>query len=299
MPDTDRRFGFIAVLGATNAGKSTLVNQLVGNKVSIVSPKVQTTRARIRGIFMEGAAQLVLVDTPGIFNPSRRLDRAMVASAWAEAADSDRLLLVVDAHRGIDKNTQTLLDGMAKTKRRAVLVLNKIDLIPKEKLLPLIAALNQTGLFTDTFCVSAETGENVAELRQFLAAQAPRGEWMFPSDQLSDLPGRLFAAEITREKLFLLLREELPYMLSVETTGWEEKENGIRIEQTIYVARAGQKPIVLGKGGAQIKKIGESSRRELARLLERPVHLFLFVKVKENWADEKAHYAQWGLDFNA
>lgn len=299
MDINEQHFGFVAVLGAPNAGKSTLVNRLVGAKVSIVSPKVQTTRSRIRGIFVEGNTQIILVDTPGIFKPSRRLDRAMVASAWTESEESDLRLLVIDAAKGIDKNTQAIVNNLVKNKQKTILVLNKIDLIEKDKLLPLIATLNEAKIFTETFMVSAEKGENVSELKNYLVSRMPKGMWMFPDDQLSDLPNRLFAAEITREKLFMNLQQELPYTLAVETNRWEEKENGIRIEQTIYVERMGQKAIVLGKGGRMIKKIGELARRDLTRLFERPVHLFLFVKVKENWSEDPGQYTDWGLDFNA
>ncbi len=294
----EQHFGFVAVLGAPNVGKSTLVNRLVGAKVSIVSPKVQTTRSRVRGIFVEGDTQLVLVDTPGIFKPSRRFDRAMVASAWTESQESDTRLFLVDAQKGIDKNTQSILTNLVKENRKCVLVINKIDLVKKDKLLPLIAELAATGVFTETFLISAQTGEQVAALKDYLVAQAPKGLWMFPEDQLSDLPNRLFAAEITREKLFMHLQQELPYTLAVETTSWQEKENGIRVEQTIYVERDGLKSIVLGKNGSMIKKIGSLARREMTALFERPVHLFLFVKVKENWSDDPAQYRDWGLDFN-
>ena len=299
MDINEQHFAFVAVLGAPNAGKSTLVNQLVGSKVSIVSPKVQTTRSRIRGILVDKETQLVLVDTPGIFKPSRRLDRAMVASAWAESEESDLRLLVVDSSKGIDKDTRAIVDNLKKNKQKVILVLNKIDLISKDKLLPLIAELNQSKIFTDTFMVSAETGENVNELKQVLIDRAPKGMWMFPDDELSDLPNRLFAAEITREKLFMHLQQELPYMLAVDTTVFQEQKNSIRIEQTIYVARTGQKAIILGKGGSMIKKIGAAARYELSKLFEKPVHLFLFVKVKENWQEDPAQYSDWGLDFNA
>ena len=299
MDINQQHFAFVAVLGAPNAGKSTLVNQLVGAKVSIVSPKVQTTRARIRGILVEDKTQLILVDTPGIFKPSRRLDRAMVASAWTESEDSDLRMLIVDASKGIDKNTRTIVENLKKNRQRALLVLNKIDLITKDKLLPLIAELNQTDIFTDTFMVSAETGENTEELKQYLISRAPKGMWMFPEDQLSDLPNRLFAAEITREKLFMHLQQELPYTLAVETNTFQEQKNGIKIEQTIYVERTSQRSIILGKGGSMIKKIGAAARFELTKLFERPVHLFLFVKVKENWQEDPAQYTDWGLDFNA
>ncbi len=294
----EQHFGFVAVLGAPNVGKSTLVNRLVGAKVSIVSPKVQTTRSRVRGIFVEGDTQLVLVDTPGIFKPSRRFDRAMVASAWTESQESDTRLFLVDAQKGIDKNTQAILTSLVKENRKCILVINKIDLVKKDKLLPLIAELSACGVFTETFLISAQTGEQVEALKNYLVSQAPKGLWMFPEDQLSDLPNRLFAAEITREKLFMHLQQELPYTLAVETTSWQEKENGIRVEQTIYVERDGLKSIVLGKNGSMIKKIGSVARREMTALFERPVHLFLFVKVKENWSDDPAQYRDWGLDYN-
>ena len=299
MDKNKQYFAFVAVLGAPNAGKSTLVNRLVGAKVSIVSPKEQTTRSRIRGIVVEGETQLVLVDTPGIFKPNRRLDRAMVASAWTESEDADMRLLLVDCAKGLNKETRAIVKSLKDQKQQAILVLNKIDLVAKDKLLPLIAELNQTKIFTDTFLISAQTGENTDELKQALLARAPRGMWLFPDDDVSDLPNRLFASEITREKLFMHLQQELPYMLAVETTAFQEQEKAIRIEQTIYVARTGQKAIILGKGGSMIKKIGAAARFELSRLFERPVHLFLFVKVKENWQEDPAQYTDWGLDFNA
>ena len=299
MDTSDQHFAFVAVLGAPNAGKSTLVNQLVGSKVSIVSPKVQTTRSRIRGILVEGNTELVLVDTPGIFKPSRRLDRAMVASAWTEADESDLRLLIIDSEKGIDKNTRSIIENLKKNKQKTLLVLNKIDLVKKEKLLPLIAELNKFQIFIETFLISAQTGENTEDLKKYLISHAPKGLWMFPEDQLSDLPNRLFAAEITREKLFMHLQQELPYTLAVETTLFKEQKNGIRIEQTIYVERVGQRSIILGKNGSMIKKIGAAARYELSKLLNAPVHLFLFVKVKENWQEDPAQYSDWGLDFNA
>ncbi|MBQ9738445.1 MAG: GTPase Era [Alphaproteobacteria bacterium] len=295
----NQHFAFVAVLGAPNAGKSTLVNRLVGAKISIVSPKVQTTRSRIRGIFVEDDTQLILVDTPGIFKPGRRLDRAMVASAWTEAEDCDLRMLLVDAVKGIDKNTQSIIANLKNNKQRCILVINKIDLITKDKLLPLIASLNKADIFTETFLISAETGENVEELKKHLISKAPKGMWMYPDDQLTDLPNRLFAAEITREKLFMALQQELPYSVAVQTTAFKEQKNGIRIEQTIYVEREGQKSIVLGKNGQMIKKVGERARYELSKLFETPVHLFLFVKVKENWVEDQSQYSDWGLDFNA
>ena len=293
------KFCFVAILGAPNAGKSTLVNRLIGSKVSIVSPKVQTTRSRIRGILVEDNTQLVLVDTPGIFSASQRFERAMVASAWTESDDADQRLLLIDAQKGLDKNTRAIIFRLQSEKKKVVLVLNKIDLLPKSKLLPLIEELNGMKIFTDTFMISPKTGEQVDELKNFLIQKAPKGVWMFPEDQMTDLPNRLFAAELTREKLFLMLQKELPYTLSVETTSYKEKEDSIRIEQTIYVEREGLKPIVLGKNGQMIKKIGAAARQELTRLFEKEVHLFLFVKVKENWRQDPAQYKDWGLDFNA
>ena len=241
---------------------------------------------------------MVLVDTPGIFKASRKFDRAMVASAWSESDESDMRLFVVDVQKGITREAASILAALKKNKQKAILVLNKIDLIAKDRLLPLIAELNMRGLFTETFLISAQTGENVAELKDYLVQQAPKGMWMFPSDQITDLPNRLFAAEITREKLFMNLQQELPYTVAVTTTNWEEKESGIRIEQTIFVERESLKPIVVGKNGSMIKKIGESARKELSYLLEQPVHLFLTVRVKENWANDPARYAEWGLDYN-
>ena len=248
---------------------------------------------------VQGDTQIILVDTPGIFKPSRRLDRAMVASAWTESEESDLRLLLVDAQKGIDKNTQNIINNLEKNHQKTILVINKIDLVAKEKLLPLISQLNKPDLFTDTFLISAGTGENVEDLKRFLVSKMPAGFWMFPGDQLSDLPNKLFAAEVTREKLFMALQQELPYSVAVETTDFKEQKNGIRIEQTIFVERVSQKSIVLGKNGSMIKKIGEQSRRDLSRLFETPVHLFLFVKVKENWVEDPSQYSNWGLDFNA
>ena len=294
---TEQHFAFIAVLGATNAGKSTLVNRLTGAKVSIVSPKAQTTRCCIRGIVVENNTQLVLVDTPGIFKAKRRFDRAMVASALTESEEADLRMLVVDAKKGIDKDTTNIIQLLQKNNKKAVLVLNKIDLVSKEALLPLIQRLNESPVFTETFMVSAQTGEQTDELKKYLLSVAPEGAWLFPDDNLSDLPNRLFAAEITREKLFLYLQQELPYTLAVTTTKWEETKTGIRIEQTVFVERDGLKPMIIGKNGSMLKKIGESARRDLSRLLETNVHLFLTVRVKENWADDPSRYAEWGLDY--
>lgn len=291
-------FAFVAILGETNAGKSTLVNRLVGSKISIVSPKVQTTRTRIRGILVEDKTQLVLVDTPGIFNPKRRFDRAMIASAFEEADESDICLLVVDAKKGLTEATQKLIDYLIQNKKKAILALNKIDALSKDKLLPLIAQFNLP-CFSETFLISAQTGENVDELKQALLKQAKPGPWLFEEDQLTDLPNRLFAAEVTREKLFLFLGQELPYAVAVQTTAFTENKGAFRIEQTIFVERDGQKSIVLGKNGTMIKKIGSAARAELTEIFERPVHLFLFVKVKQNWSDDRSQFTEWGLDFNA
>jgi GTP-binding protein Era len=294
------RFAFVAVLGAPNVGKSTLINRLVGTKVSIVSPKVQTTRARVLGICIAGPAQIVFIDTPGVFEPRRRLDRAMVAAAWTGAADADRVCLLVDAERGIDRDTHAIVKRLVKQRKSADLVLNKIDLVKKPALLELADRLNNEGQFGDIFMISAERGDGVDDLLAHLAAGAPEGPWMFPEDQISDMPERLLAAEITREKLYLQLRQELPYAATVETETWTEMDDGsARIEQVIYVQRGTQKAIVLGKKGARIKSIGADSRLELEELLDRRVHLFLFVKVREKWGDDPERYRDWGLDYNA
>lgn len=295
----ETKCGFVAVLGAPNAGKSTLVNLLVGAKVSIVSPKVQTTRSRVRGIVVEKNSEIILVDVPGIFKPKRRLDRAMVATAWTESNDADERLLLVDVKKGIDTDTQNIIDTLVKDQKETILVLNKIDLVEKEKLLPLIDKLKNISVFKETFMISAKTGQNVKELLAYLAEQMPKGPFMFPEDSLSDLPNRLFAAEITREKLFLNLQQELPYSIAVETNKWEDRGDSIRVEQTIYVEREGQKAIVIGAKGSMLKKIGAATRFELTHIFEKPVHVFLFVKVRENWVNDPNRYAEWGLDFNA
>ena len=300
VPENEKRCGYVAVVGAPNAGKSTLVNGLVGTKVSIVSPKVQTTRFRVLGIVMAGAAQVILVDTPGIFQPRRRLDRAMVAAAWNGASDAEMICLVVDAHRGYDDDTRAIVGKLKEAGRSTVLVLNKVDAVKKDRLLALTEALHQEGIFTDVFMVSALKGDGLADLSKVLAERAPLGPWMFPDDEVSDLPQRLLAAEITREKAFMQLHEELPYALAVETEAWEERDDGTaRIDQVIYVQREGQKAIVVGKGGHQIKAIGAAAREELESLLERRVHLFLHVKVREDWAEKRSHFNQMGLDFDA
>ena len=307
MTETEQeptRCGFVAVLGAPNAGKSTLVNALVGTKVSIVSPKVQTTRTIVRGIAMFGAAQVIFLDTPGIFQARKRLERAMVAAAWASASDAEIILLVIDAARGaklgIDEDSARIMADIKKSDRKAILVLNKVDVADKEKLLGLTAELNASGLFSEIFMISALTGDGLDRLRDRLAALVPPGPYMFPEDDVSDMPQRLLAAEITREKLFLSLKQELPYSVAVETERWEEKNDGsVRIEQIIYVSRESHRPIVLGQGGQRIKAIGASARRELGALLGRPVHLFLHVKVNERWNEQRGFYAAWGLDFDA
>ena len=295
------RCGFVALVGAPNAGKSTLLNSLVGAKVSIVTQKVQTTRARLRGIAVRGSSQLIFVDTPGIFTPKRRLERAMVAAAWMGAQDADVVVLLFDAARTvIDSDTQLILDGLKAQQRRAVLVLNKIDLIKRERLLKLAARFEAQDLFEHTFMISALTGDGVPDLLDHVARAMPEGPWLYPEDQLSDLPLRLMAAETTREKLFRKLHQELPYALTVETERWQDFEDGsVKIEQTIYVQRGTQKAIVLGKKGSKIKDIRSESQAELEDILGCKVHLFLFVKVRENWIDDPERYREWGLDFNA
>jgi len=294
------RCGYVALVGAPNAGKSTLLNQLIGAKVSIVSPKVQTTRSRVLGIVIEGEAQLILVDTPGIFAPKRRLERAMVAAAWAGAEDADQVVVLVDAARGIDADARRIIDGLKGAGRRAVLALNKIDLVERPKLLPLADRLAKDGIFDAVFMVSALSGDGVADLKRHLAAALPAGPWLYPEDQLTDLPQRLMAAEATREQVFVRLYQELPYATMVETDSWEEREDGsVKIAQTIHVQRASQKAIVLGKGGRQIKEIGERARAELERMLGRRVHLFLFVRVSEDWTEDRERYKEMGLEFES
>jgi GTP-binding protein Era len=297
-PATDTRCGFIALIGAPNVGKSTLVNALVGAKVSIVTHKVQTTRALVRGIATAGAAQLVLVDTPGIFAPRRRLERAMVATAWGGAHDADVIGVLIDARRGLDPEAETILARLGEARQPKLLILNKIDLVARPKLLELAATANARAQFDATFMISALSGDGVADLKAWLAAHVPLGPWHYPADEISDAPLRSLAAEITREKLFLRLHEELPYQLTVETDQWKSLRGGaVRIEQTIYVARESQRKIVLGKGGQGIKAIGAEARREIAEIVEAPVHLFLFVKVRENWADDPERYRGMGLEF--
>lgn len=300
MSDTKTRAGFIAILGAPNVGKSTLVNRLVGAKVSIVSPKVQTTRTRVLGIFIEGPAQVILIDTPGIFEPKGRLDRAMVAAAWSGAQDADAIALLIDAKAGVDKRSQAIIDKLVLGGRKAYLILNKIDLVPKPVLLTLAEKLMGTGVFTDCFMVSANTGDGVSDLAKVFADAVPKGPWLYPEDEISDMPARLLAAEITREKLFINLHQELPYKITVETEDWKQQADGsAHVRQVIYVERDSQKGIVLGRQGAMVKQIGAAARLELQDLLGHPVHLFIHVKVRGKWQDDRERYAEWGLDFDA
>ncbi len=304
MSDNDAgrtRCGFAALVGAPNAGKSTLLNRLVGAKISIVTHKVQTTRSRVRGVVLDGNCQLIFVDTPGIFTPKRRLERSMVASAWGETKDADEVVLIVDSTRsGIGGDTRLIIDGLKARGRTAILVLNKVDLCKRERLLPLAAAFEAEGVFSRTFMLSALGGDGVEDLRHYLAERMPEGPWLFPADALSDLPERLLAAEVTREKLFLNLHQELPYSLTVQTGDWQDFDNGsARIEQTITVLRDSHKAMCLGKGGRTIKAVREAAQAELETILGRKVHLFLLVKVRENWLEDRAHYQHWGLDFDA
>ncbi|MBM3537729.1 MAG: GTPase Era [Alphaproteobacteria bacterium] len=297
--DTATRCGVAAVMGAPNAGKSTLVNRLAGSKVSIVSPKVQTTRTRVTGIAMEGQAQIILIDTPGVFAPRRRLDRAMVDAAWRGAEDADIVLVLVDAKRGLDEETRAILSGLRERKIEAALVLNKIDLVKRPALLTAVAAINGVHAFGDTFMISAESGDGVADLRTYLAARMPEGPWLYPEDDLTDMPARLLAAEVTREHAFRQLHEELPYSLTVETESWEEQKDGsAKVNQVIYVRKEGQRKIVIGQGGARIKAIGSAARVELQKLLERKLHLFLHVKVAEKWDEERDYFKSWGLEYD-
>ncbi|MEJ2374841.1 MAG: GTPase Era [Pseudolabrys sp.] len=294
----DTRSGFVALIGAPNAGKSTLLNSLVGSKVTIVSRKVQTTRALIRGIALEGKAQLIFVDTPGIFAPKRRLDRAMVTSAWSGAHDADLVGVLIDARKGLDEEAEAILGRLAEVRQPKVLILNKIDLVAKELLLMLANTANEKVTFEATFMISALNGDGIADLKRWLAERVPPGPWLYPPDQMSDAPLRQLAAEITREKLFERLHQELPYHSTVETEVWKELRKGdIRIEQTIYVERESQRKIVLGKGGRTIKSIGEAARKEIAELVEGKVHLFLFVKVREGWGEDPERYRAMGLEF--
>ncbi|MCG7393964.1 GTPase Era [Microvirga sp. ACRRW] len=295
---TNTKAGFVALIGAPNAGKSTLLNALVGSKVSIVSRKVQTTRALVRGIAMEGDTQIVFVDTPGIFKPKRRLDRAMVTSAWGGAGDADVVALLLDVRKGIDEEAEAILDRLPELKQPKVLILNKIDLIERSKLLELAAKLNEKVPFAHTFMVSALKGDGTKTMLSQLASMMPASPWLYPEDQVSDAPLRMLAAEITREKIYERLHEELPYQSTVETDQWQQRPDGsVRIEQTVFVERDSQRKIVLGKGGQTIKAIGQAARKEISEIAEAPVHLFIFVKVRENWSDDPERYREMGLEF--
>jgi GTPase len=298
---TEKRAGFVALIGEPNAGKSTLLNRMVGAKVSIVTHKVQTTRARIRGVAIEGAAQIVFVDTPGLFRPRRRLDRAMVAAAWSGAADADVVVLLIEAHRGVTEGVEVILEGLGeRTKgRKVALAINKIDRVQAPALLALTKDLNERFAFSETFLISAEKGHGVDELRRWLAEELPTGPWLYPEDQIADLPVRMIAAELTREKLTLRLHQELPYQLTVETEGWEERKDGsVKIDQIIYVVRDGHKGIILGKKGETIKAVSTAARAEITEFLGRKVHLFLQIKVRPNWLNESERFTEMGLDFS-
>ncbi|MFC4671610.1 GTPase Era [Seohaeicola nanhaiensis] len=294
------RAGFVALIGEPNAGKSTLLNRMVGAKVSIVTHKVQTTRARIRGVAMAGDSQIVFVDTPGLFQPRRRLDRAMVAAAWSGAADADVVVLLIEAHRGITEGVERILERLTEIGqgRKVALAINKIDRVQAESLLALTKDMNERFPFVETFLISAEKGHGVEHLRDWLAGEVPEGPWLYPEDQIADLPMRMIAAEMTREKLTLRLHQELPYQLTVETENWEERKDGsARIDQIVYVIRDGHKGIVLGHKGETIKAVGKAAREELEEFLGRKVHLFLQVKVRPNWLEESERYSEMGLDF--
>ena len=296
--NTATRCGYVALVGAPNAGKSTLLNQLVGAKIAIVTPKVQTTRARVTAIAIEDQSQIIFVDTPGIFKPTRRLEKAMVEAAWSGAEDADRIVLIVDAAKGITADVERIITGLKKYNRRAHVILNKIDILKRDSLLGLAKDLSERGIFDEIFMLSALKGDGVAELRAALAKEMPEGPWLYPEDQLALAPMRQLAAEITREKLFLRMNQELPYSLTVETESWEERDDGsVKIQQVIFVSRANYKPMVLGKGGQTIKKIGAMAREDLEEILGHRVHLFLFVKVREKWLDDPERYREMGLDF--
>ncbi|MCF7647034.1 GTPase Era [Bacillus subtilis] len=296
--EAQTRSGFVTLIGAPNAGKSTLVNRLVGTKVSIVTHKVQTTRALVRGIITEDQTQIVLVDTPGIFKPKRRLDRAMVTTAWGGARDADLVLILLDAQGGLNESAEALLTSLENTHQKKILILNKVDRVDPPKLLELAQAANEKVKFESTFMISALNGSGCKDLLKYLVAQMPYGPWYYPEDQISDMPMRQLAAEVTREKLYLRLHEELPYSSTVETEKWEERKDGsVRIEQVVYVERDSQKKIVLGHKGETIKAIGQASRKEMSAILEQPVHLFLFVKVRDNWGNDPERYREMGLEF--
>lgn len=293
------RCGHVALIGAPNSGKSTLLNRLVGSKLAIVTPKVQTTRARMLGIVVDGNAQIIFVDTPGIFEPRRRLERAMVKAAWIGAQESEIIVVLVDAARGLDADTSRIVDGLRAAKRRAVLALNKVDKVKRGDLLPLAQALDQEKVFDRVFMISGLTGDGVEDLKLYLANALPRGPWLYPEDEITDVPLRLLAAEATREQIFRQLHQELPYSATVETEKWEERPDGsVRIDQIVHVAREGQKAIVLGQGGRQIKSIGAAARADLEATFQRRVHLFLQVRVTENWTEDRERYAAMRLDFD-
>lgn len=296
---TNQKCAFVAILGAPNAGKSTLLNYIIGSKISIVSPKVQTTRGKVRGIYVKENTQLILVDTAGIFKPSRRLDRAMVAGAWTQSDEADMRLVLIDAKKGIDANTTLIINNLTKSKQKAVLAVNKIDQTTPEKMAVLAEELGKMPLWSAIFYISAKTGKGVSDLLDYLTKQTPKAPWLFSEDEMTDMPDRLFAAEVTREKLFMNLQNELPYHLTVETTLFKETEKSIRIEQNIIVERPAHRMIILGRSGQMIKKIGQQSRLEISKQLNKKVNLFLFVKVRENWANDPNQYKPWGLDFNA
>jgi GTP-binding protein Era len=298
VEDAAHRCGFVALIGAPNVGKSTLANALVGSKVSIVTPKVQTTRTLVRGIAIEGPAQLIFVDTPGIFSPRRRLDRAMVGTAWASTRDADLVALLIDAKKGVKDDDEAIIGRLGDVRPAKALVLNKVDLVDKPALLALTQKLNERSAFAAIFMISARTGDGVADLKSWFAAHVPVGPWLYPEDQISVAPLRQLAAEITREKLYLRLHQELPYQSTVETEVWKELRHGaVRIEQTIYVERESQRKIVLGKAGQAIKAIGAAARAEIAKAIEQPVHLFLHVKVRQGWGDDPERYREMGLEF--
>lgn len=299
MNEEKTRSGFVVILGAPNAGKSTFMNSLLGTKLAIVTPKAQTTRASVRGICMAGNTQLVFIDTPGIFSPDAKFEKAMVASAWSGAADADQILVMIDASRGaIGENSRAIIATLKELGRKAILVLNKADIAKKENLLNYAADLIESGIFTNTFMISAQTGDGVEDVKNYLANAMPEGPWFYPEDQLTDISERLLASEITREKLFMALDQELPYSLTVETESFEQQKNGsIKINQVIYVQRESQKSIVLGKGGAKVKAVGQEARKELTELWGAPVHLFLFVKVRERWKENPEIYSYLGLEY--
>ena len=297
--DNKTHSGFVALIGAPNVGKSTLVKRLVGTKVSIVTHKVQTTRALIRGIIIHNNTQIVLVDTPGIFTPKRRLDRAMVTTAWSGAKDADIVLVLVDAAKGLDEETEEVFASLSKVKQEKILVINKVDSVPRPSLLELTKKLNEGQTFSETFMISALKGTGCDDLLDYMAKKLPEGPWYYPEDQISDMPMRQLAAEITREKLYMRLHNELPYASTVETESWEERPDGsVKINQIIYVEREGQKKIVLGTKGETIKAIGQAARKELMEILEQKVHLFLFVKVRDHWSDDPERYREMGLDYS-